>query len=720
MKIIGTIDTIIYKNEENNYYILLVDTQEDMVTITGVFSDVVEEMTYEFFVTQQQHPVYGLQYRADAYKIKLPTESDRIEHFLASGLFEGIGTTMATRIVAAFGEQTLEVMRYQPTKLKELHGIGDATLDKIVNSFQRHLEAEEVLFYLNGLGLSAKQSFKIYEGYGSKTIAKIEENPYCVLREIKGLGFKSVDAMAAKMGIAKNSQQRQEALVLYILERETINGHMYLYFNEILHALQNLARISEDQLREVLEALTISGEVALDNSAEQLRVYTRAMYDTELGIVREIARVHSAPLSDISYASNLSDLELTEEQQWVVDRGFDSAIYILTGGPGTGKTTILKEWVYRIEAAGLKCALCAPTGRAASRIEEVVGRPASTIHRLLEYKYQEDTQFLLFHRNRDNPLEGDVIIVDEVSMMDAPLFLKLLQAVGSGSRLMLIGDANQLPAVGPGNVLADLIASGAIAKGQLTKIHRQAADSLILSNAHAMLNQGEIIINQKARDFFFIQAQGQRQIQQLLLDVVKHRLPQYYQINPIEDITVLTALKAGQLGAIGVNETLQAALNSAEGTRIFGRFLVGDKVMQNRNNYGINWIKQGSLEEGEGVFNGEVGRVDHVGQKGMYVLFGDGKMACYTREIADDLMLAYAMTIHKSQGNEFDYVVIPIYSLPEVIKSKNLIYTAITRAKKQITLIGSPLVFNELIHTTKLVTRNATLAERLKHVEAGV
>ncbi len=717
MILTGVVTAIIFCNEETNFYILVADIGDEEVTLKGTFKQVEPELTYEFHVKEVMHSVYGRQYEVESYRLVMPTNVENIAQFLSSGIFDGIGPVTAERIVAHFGEDTLDVMRLNPQRLRAVEGIGQATLKKITKSFSEHLEAEQTLFFLSGLGLSAKMSFAIYEVYGKDSEVQLKENPYNLISDVRGMGFNRVDALAEQLGFRRDGLERVTAYMHYYLRVQAAAGRIFTLRKDLFGAVVEKIGAADDLVEAALRELQIRGDIVVEEDAvnEQTRIYTRLMYDTEIGIVREIARLQSGYVKDVTFSDNFSDLELTDEQQAVVDQGLNYKLFILTGGPGTGKTTILKEWVMRLEHSDMKYSLCAPTGRAASRMEEVIGRPASTIHRLLEYKYQEDSRLLFFNRNGDNPLQSDVVIVDEVSMIDAPLFLSLLTAIPTDSRLLLIGDVNQLPAVGPGNVLGDLIDSAVVKKSRLTQIHRQAADSLILNNAHAILRADEIAVNKKGGDFFFIKAQSNRAILDELLKLVSERLPTYYDINPIDSITVLTPLRGGQLGAEGLNATLQEALNPG-GEKYYDRFKVGDKVMQNRNNYNIKWIKEGTLQDGEGIFNGEIGRVSAMTDKGIRVRFNDAKYAIYSRELIDDLVLAYAMTIHKSQGNEFDYVVIPMYRIPDVIKSNNLIYTAITRAKKHLTMIGEYYRLDELIRARHKMDRYSTLDKRLVDV----
>ncbi len=714
--ITGEVKSIIYQNEDNHYYILAVDLGDKEVTITGTFNQMVTDQTYEFHVVEKAHPLYGMQYVAEAARIISPSTSKQIKDFLASGLFEGIGETTAGRIVDAFGTDTLDIMRYNPRKLLDIPGIGPATFEKIQASFESHIEAEDVLFFLSHQGMSVKQSLKIYEAYGSHTIDKLKRNPYYLVKDIRGLGFKQVDQLAMRLGFDHRSMERIESILLYLLDAESMNGHMYMTWDALSASVLDMVGDPGDLLEQALSDLTLQGEIHQERGPDGLRVYLQSMHRNEVGIIRELARIQHGMPKALQFKANFSRLELTFEQQLACDSAFDEPLFILTGGPGTGKTTILKELILRLEAAEVTYALCAPTGRAASRMEEVIGRPASTIHRLLEYQFNEDTSFLHFERNFENPLDVQVVVVDEVSMLDALLCLKLLEAIKTNSRLILIGDANQLPAVGPGNVLGDLMASGVVKTAQLTQIHRQAEDSLVLVNAHAILNGGELFVNQKGRDFFMIHLRQQREILDQLLNLVAVRLPKYYGISAIKDITILTPVRGGLLGAENLNATLQAKLNPHSEEKFYGRFWPGDKVMQNKNNYTLEWTKAQSLEDGVGVFNGDIGTVENVSRQGMVVYFNDKKRVVYTKEQADDLVLAYAMTIHKSQGNEFDYVVIPIFSMPEPLRSKNLIYTAITRAKKQLTLVGDQQILMQLVKEQRVIQRNSSLGERLYKV----
>ncbi len=712
MQIIGQIVNVIFHNPENNYKVLAVETENELVTIQGYFDELVEDLDYVFTVIEKQHAVYGMQYEAQAYQLKLPSEVEAIEHFLASGIIAGIGAGFAEKIVAKFGVESLNIIRNNPERLKEIAGIGKETYKKIVHSFNEQLEREEIYFFLSGLEFSPKMSRKIYDCLGEATIEKVKENPYQLLGEIQGLGFKKLDQIAMRLGFKADSPYRQEAVVLQVLHNFSSQGHIYVPRAEFLNDFKNYIAKTEDEIENLLDEMVVKGSVVYQKTKGD-RIYLKALHQLELDILRNIIRLASAPLENLSLSSVGSELELTAEQQQAVDKGLNEAIYILTGGPGTGKTTVLKEWVRRLEKLDKTYALCAPTGRAASRMEAVIGRSASTIHRLLEFQYEGELDRLYFKRCQNNPLDADFVFVDETSMLDAPLFNALLNALKTGTRLILIGDVNQLPAVGVGAILEDLLSS-TIARSELKQIHRQAADSLILKNAHALLNGQSISMNKKTGDFYFVRQNNNAKIIEQLKRITKERLPNYYGVEA-KEITVLTPIRAGFLGCENLNKELQAALNFSR-EKFFKRFSIGDKVMQNKNNYSLEWVTKTTREKGQGIFNGEIGTVTAFSDGKLYVDFSDGKSAAYNFNEALDLTLAYALTIHKSQGNEFDYVVLVLPNVPPLLRSRNLLYTAITRAKRHLTVIGDVYSFNQLALAEQNQKRYSSLDERLNEV----
>ncbi len=716
MEIIGYVEHRIFENEENNYKVLSIATEDKLLTVNGYFEELIDDLEYCFKLNEKHHPIYGEQYEVLAYHLHLPTETEKLEYFLASGLIEGIGSSLAKKIVQTFGEQTLEIIRNHPERLREVQGIGADKCQKIADSLSQQLGREEVYLFLSGFDITLKMAKAIYDYFGEDIIAKVKANPYALLHKIPALGFKKIDQMALKLGFAIDSELRIRAIILDILAQFTYNGNMYMPYGDFKRRFNQFVQQSEVPVDDLLARMTAAGSIVYEideKEADASKIYLDRSYQIEVGILKNIVRLALSPLEELTLHGNCSDLELSDEQQNAVDNGLNEPIYILTGGPGTGKTTVLKEWVYRLEKLNISYLLCAPTGRAASRMESVIGRSASTIHRMLEFQYENDKGSVYFQRSEENPLDSDFVFVDEASMLDAALFYALLKALKSGTHLILIGDINQLPSVGAGAVLADLLASP-IPRSALTEIHRQAADSLILKNAHAILNQNTISLNKKGGDFYFVQQNNPTIIRKQLIEIVSERLPNYYGISP-DEITVLTPVRAGMLGCEDLNLSLQATLNPRE-NNYFKHFRIDDKVMQNKNNYTLEWQKQLSVEQGIGVFNGEIGRVKTYTDEGLVVEFDEGKLAVYDYESAMDLRLAYALTIHKSQGNEFDYVVIVLPRIPPLLRSRNLIYTAITRAKKHLTIIGDINNFNQLLTASQSEKRYTGLDQKLNEV----
>lgn len=727
------IESIIFENEKNGYYVAQARAIDQPnlgdIVVTGNCAQLIEGNSYEVELSPKLHSKYGVQYEMKSCNALTPKDEESIIAYLSSGNFTGIKDATARDIVAMFGTQTLDIMKNHPEELLKVRGIGKKKLESITKSYSEIEEAQETLFYLSSLGLTLAQSNKIYEKYKHNAKRFLEKNPYSLIRSIPGIGFKTADMIATKLGFNNECVERLEALILYKLEEFLANGHTFAHYGELLWNFREFEFDSE-KFQEAILNLVAQEELyirmdyekgkARDNSRDILlmeedKIYLRQIFLCEVGIINELFRILSASSEDLSFDRNFSSIKLSEDQLVALNSAFSENVFILTGGPGTGKTTILKELVYRLQSVGLTFVLAAPTGRAANRLEEVIGESASTIHRLLEYNYVEDMGFLIYNRNRENPIEADVVIIDEVSMVDAMLFHKLLEAVQSGSRLILIGDYNQLPSVSAGNVLEDLINSGLINTFKLDKVHRQASDSLIIKNAHAILHNSPLEYNKRDGDFYFIQSVQPTKVLEELIDLVVNRLPNYYKINPLEDICVLTPGKKGLLGSIHLNERLQQVLNPNTGVKFNDRFWVGDKVMQNKNNYEIEWFNTRTGEVGNGVFNGEIGIVERFDENNLVVHFGDEKYVNYSLRISEDLVLAYAMTIHKSQGNEFDFCVIPILNTPALLKYRKLIYTGITRAKKQVTLIGNMQEFYQMISNENDIRRNTGLCEQIKN-----
>jgi exodeoxyribonuclease V alpha subunit len=711
MKLIGMIIDVVFQNDTNGYKVITFTDHEEEWIGTGVLPYVVEGVQYEFegeFIT---HPLYGEQFRIDAYVRKMPDTLDKIEDYLSSGLIEGIGPSLAHRIVAKFAHESLDILRYHPERLLEVNGIGPQKMQVILNSYLEHIEAEEVLMYLTQLQITPSVAMKIYAAYREDTIEKVRENPYRLARDIDGIGFKLADAIAEKLGIQKNAQYRVMAAVVYVLELESFQGHTFVLESQLKRLLSQWIDIDEELYEATIYNLLVEQQITVSNEDER-RIYLLTLYEAELDICTELLRLLDAPFEGSAYEGVHIDENFTVQQREAIAMALQNKVTMITGGPGTGKTTIVKELIRLFTSSRYKVVLAAPTGRAASRMEEVTGVEAMTIHRLLEYTYQEDKGFLTFNRHHKNPIEADILILDECSMIDILLFKALLKAVKTPCRVVLIGDSDQLPSVGPGLLFRDLLSANVIKSYRLTEIHRQVEGSLIMQNAHSLLKQGQLIFNHADGDCFHMDRQSPNRVLETIKDLIQTRLPNKYPVDPRRDITVLTPAKSGFLGAQHINKILQEMYHeSGDG---FRGFFQKDRVMQIKNNYQLKWVKNAT--EGEGVFNGEMGEVVRIeAPKGKVVVrFDDDKLVEYYGENLDELSLGYAMTVHKSQGNEFPIVIMPLIAYPRPLMNKNILYTAMTRAKQLLVFVGSAHFIDEMKVNNPTHMRNTSLKERLE------
>ncbi len=719
MKVTATVQTIIFEASKTGFKVasILIDGEE--YKIKGIMPKLLEGFTYEFDLMEDEHPSYGFQFRVNSLKVADPSDISDVENFLSSGAFKGIGPSVARKIVKHFGDDTMNVLKEDISRLTEVSGIGEKTLERIKESVAEHLEASDTLYELNKYGFSLSQSKKIYDVYGEDSIEVVKENPYRVLFDVKRIGFKIIDSLALKNGFDTNSFERTEALILYTVQRIIYGeGHLYVEIGELYDKIRDRVNLDDDVLNEAIETLTVDYHILhlerLDSGLRELaRVYLSESYEWERGIVDQLIRLslsfhRSSKLSDM-----VPSVELSKEQIEALDSAFDEFLFILTGAAGSGKTTIMKELIDRAENAGLKTVVAAPTGRAASRIEEVSGVPASTIHRLLEYEYDEDDSILYFNKNEADPLDADVIFIDEASMIDAQLFYSLLKAIRGGANLILVGDPNQLPPVGPGNPFADIMKSGVFNVKRLRGIHRQSGEGHILKNAYSILSGGEFTYNQKDGDFFHFAEYGSERAINRIVELVSSRIPRVFGYEPLESICVISPIKSGALGVENLNRVLQKALNPLAGHLYFNKYAPGDKVMQIKNNYNIEWTNFDTGEDGLGVFNGEIGFVEMASTDFITVKFLDGKVIEYRGLAVSELELAYAMTVHKAQGNEFDVVVFPSFFVPPVMRSKNLMYTAVTRAKKLFVLVGDKRNFESASTVENIIIRNSGLTEKI-------
>ncbi|MBR2576508.1 MAG: ATP-dependent RecD-like DNA helicase [Firmicutes bacterium] len=728
----GCIEDIIFYNEENGYLVALVsDESGEEGIVTGSLPLAREGSSYVFFGEDMIHPKYGVQFRFDSYKEVVPETESGIIAFLASGMIRGVGRKTAELIVAHFGTDTLTVMEKDPERLLEVEGIGEKKLEAIRESFGQHIELGAVIMFLQENGISSSYAGRIYRRYGANAVAMIRENPYRLADEIWGIGFRTADSIAESLGIEKDSRMRIRSGVKYILSLEAGNGHTYLALEDLKEQAAGMLGLSSEAVEEELQPMALQEEIRIERLEGRACVFLMSFYQAETRVcgdlIRLIGEEHKLLFADteglIRKAEQQMGIRLEEEQVRAVESAAENGVCVITGGPGTGKTTIINTVVRLFAASGFDIALAAPTGRAAKRITETSGFEAKTLHRLLEYsRLGEGDEGMYFARNEENPLEADVVIVDEASMIDILLMKALLDGLKPGARLILVGDADQLPPVGAGNVLRDIIDSEMVHTVKLSRIFRQAQESLIVVNAHR-INRGEYpYYNEKDKDFFFLKKSGEQRILETILDLCRTRLPAFYEgLDPVRDIQVISPVKKGLTGTINLNRELQETLNPPRedrrekqlGNRLFRE---GDKVMQIRNNYDIVWRRTDDFSEGEGIFNGDIGFIRRIDPEmnEITVVFEETRAAVYDATRFDELELAYAVTVHKSQGSEYPMVVMPMTWIPPVMATRNLLYTAVTRAKQQVTLVGDPSVMNQMVDNNRITQRNSGLKSRLR------
>lgn len=730
------IENIVYKSDDN-YYILSAINKEnnEIITILGYFDNPIIGLEYYIDYKIKFNEKYGTQYEVINYCIIEPKEINDIYEYLSSGIIKGIKQATALKIVEYFGENSLNIIKNEPDRLLEIDGIGKITLENIKNSYKNLIINEEIGMFLTKLGFSQKQILKIFNFYENNTINIIKENPFELLNTIEGIGLNTIDLISKKLGIAQDNLNRIKSLIIYKLNEEFQNGHFYVKLNYLYNLISNSISNNKLMFDEAVKDLIFNKQIIVEKELNNLNfnenndynIFLYKNYKCEIGITEELYRISKSDSFNLDTHENFSNIELNNEQKEALNNSLKENIFILTGGPGTGKTTILKEIVMRAKKFNKNVLLAAPTGRAASRLQEATNESASTIHRLLEYNYSEDENILIFNKNKNNPLEADIIIIDEVSMIDAFLFLNLLKAISKGTKLILIGDFNQLPSVGAGNILEDLINSKLINTYCLTKIHRQSENSLIIKNAHAILNNTKFEFNNSNKDFFLIDC-NINDLENELIELYSKRLPQKYNLNPKNDIMILTSYRKNNFGCEYINKIIQKEINKNakiyfenENENITHKknskytFFIDDKVMQMVNNYTLEYEikKLNKFEKGKGIFNGEIGSVIDINDSNLIVEFNDNKIVKYEKENLENLALAYSLTIHKSQGNEFDYCIISIKNMPNILKNKKIIYTAITRAKKMVIILGSKEEFLNIINSNKFLDRRTNLCQKL-------
>ncbi|MBP5489443.1 MAG: ATP-dependent RecD-like DNA helicase [Lachnospiraceae bacterium] len=688
-----------------------------------------------------QHSMYGEQLQVESYEITQPTDADSMLRYLGSGAIKGIGIPTAMKIVTKFGDDTFRIIEREPERLAEIRGVSLRIAQSVHEQFLEKQNVRRVVMYLLQIGISLTQGLKIYKKYGADTEQIVSTNPYRLAEDIQGIGFRIADEIARRIGGLEYSDQRYRACLLHVMRLGTQAGHAYLPKESLkTHTLEYIPEMDDDAFDRTMVALIVEKKLRTvtvfdDDGNPQEHIYLSVYYHTEQAIARMLMDIDEGGRKRINGIERVletvedrEDLELDDIQRQAVLEATEHGVFVLTGGPGTGKTTTINTIIRVCEQLGLGVVLAAPTGRAAKRMTETTGREAVTIHRLLEVTRPEDVTdsgIPKFRRNEDYPLETDVVIIDEVSMVDMHLMCSLLKAIVPGlTSLILVGDANQLPSVGPGNVLRDIMESGAFSVIMLTKIFRQAEASDIVLNAHR-INRGEYPdISSKSKDFFFLQRQNARIIRDLLVQLVKDKLPPYLGVSPVE-IQVLTPMRKGELGVEGLNSLLQEALNPSapdkpqyEAHGVI--FRVGDKVMQTRNNYQLEWEVRSEhntlIDSGEGIFNGDIGVIRDINEfsKQMEIVFDDTRIVYYDFELLEDLEHAYAVTIHKAQGSEYPAVIIPLLRGPRMLMNRNLLYTGVTRAVRCVTIIGDEAAMRSMVDNVEEQKRYTGLCRSIR------
>lgn len=741
-KVKGYIDHIIFQNRENGYAVLsFVEENEELICV-GYFKNVEAGEMLEIEGNYVEHPVYGLQLKAERFRVVPPDDMVSMERYLSSGAIKGIGEALAKRIVKTFREDTFRIIEEEPERLSEIKGISERKAREIADQMIEKRDMREAFVFLQQYGISNTLAVKIYDRYGMGLYGIMKENPYRLAEDISGVGFKIADEIASKIGIHTDSDYRIRSGILYVLLQGAGEGHTYLPFSLLTERTAMLLGLSEKAIEPQVQNLAMDKKLVIKLKNEEKCVYASSYFYAELKCARMLHDLNVSMEEDLLPSEEekmdrilgameaQQGLSLDELQRKAVKTSIGHGLMILSGGPGTGKTTTINTIIQFFESEGLDILLAAPTGRAAKRMTEATGFEARTIHRLLEMNgTMEEGQSAKFERNEENPLEADVIIIDEMSMVDIHLFEALLSAVSVGTRLIMVGDRNQLPSVGPGQVLHDLIESGSFPVVILKKIFRQAGESDIVVNAHKINDGEKISFDNKSKDFFLLERNDANVIYKHMIQLIREKLPPYVDANPY-DIQVLTPMRKGALGVETLNGILQKYLNPPSpdkreyqaGERLFRE---RDKVMQIKNNYQITWEVRSRygipIDKGMGIFNGDTGVIKeiHENAQTLTVEYDEHRLVDYPFSALDEIELAYAVTIHKSQGSEYPAVILPLLSGPRMLFNRNLLYTAVTRARKCVTILGSSKTVQEMIDNAKENRRYTGLSGRIKEIEGN-
>lgn len=737
----GYVDHIIYQNKDNGYAVLSMNVDDEEEICVGIFRGVDNGENLEITGEYVEHPSYGFQFKASSFRVVEPDDLLSMERYLGSGAIKGVGEALAKRIVKKFGKDTFRVIEEEPERLVEVKGISERIAQQITDQMIEKREIREAFLFLQKYGITNTLAVKIYEKYGMGMYSILKENPYRLAEDIQGVGFRLADEIAEKIGIHTDSDYRIRSGILYTLLQASLEGHMFLPMRVLVRRSADLLQVPEEAIRAQIQNLHMDHKVVVKKTTDEPEVYAFSYYYAELNCARMLRELNVLMESELLDSEEKrietilqrilkeQGLELDELQKNAVLECVKHGIMILSGGPGTGKTTTINTIIRYFDEEGMDILLAAPTGRAAKRMTEATGYEARTIHRMLEINGgMEDGSRARFERNGENPLEADVVIIDEMSMVDIYLFQSLLEAVSVGTRLILVGDVDQLPSVGPGQVLQDLIESKSFPTVMLKKIYRQAGESDIVMNAHRINMGQKIALNNKSKDFFFLPRNDVQVIYKHMIQLITEKLPRYVEAQPY-DIQVLTPMRKGSLGVETLNEILQRYLNPADpskqehmtGERIFRE---GDKVMQIKNNYQLEWeiVSQYGIriDSGSGVFNGDIGTIRRIREESstVQVEYDEHRLVEYTFSQLDEIELAYAITIHKSQGSEYPAVLLPLLSGPKMLMNRNLLYTAVTRARKCVTILGSQEVIDGMIENENQYHRYTGLGRRILELES--